>query len=265
MKDQPTILQKIFGEKKKRVEAGKQGFEYDSFVTRAKKFRHNEIPYRFTRGFGDKTKVNIIAEIKRASPSRGIINDNFDVGEMAKNYQDFGAAAISVLTEEDFFRGNIEDLITARNLTDLPVLRKDFIFDEFQIYESALIGADAILLIVAMLDDIELKTLYKLAFDLGLDVLVETHNFEELNRAIDLGANLIGVNNRNLHSFEVSLDVSRDLIKHKPENSLMICESGLSEGEELREMKDLGFDGFLIGESLMKSGDLKQTLGDLTT
>lgn len=265
MSDKPTILQEIFAQKKIRVEEAKTGFEYGEFVERAKKFRKDEIPNRFSKAFFDKSKINIIAEIKRASPSKGIINDSFDVGEVATNYQEFGATAISVLTEEDYFKGNIEDLITARNLTDLPILRKDFVFDEFQIYEAALIGADSILLIVAMLEDTQMQKLYSLACSLGLDVLVETHNLEELVRAIELGAKIIGVNNRNLQNFEVSLDVSRKLVEHKPKDVLFICESGLSKKEELIEMKELGFDGFLIGESLMKSRDLQTKLKELST
>lgn len=265
MNNQPTILQEIFEKKKLRVEEAKKGFEYGDFVQRAKRFRKEEIPNRFSNAFADKSKINIIAEIKRASPSKGIIKDSFDVGEVATNYQKFGARAISVLTEEDYFKGNIEDLITARNLTDLPILRKDFVFDEFQVYEAALIGADAILLIVAMLEDEDLQKLYSLACNLGLDVLVETHNLEELVRAIELGAKIIGVNNRNLHNFDVSLEVSRELISHKPNDVLMICESGLSKKDELIEMKKLGFDGFLIGESLMKSENLEKELKEFTT
>ncbi len=261
MNNQPTILQKIFERKRERVREAKQGFDYNEFVQRAKRERKNVIPNRFAQVFTDKSSINIIAEIKRASPSKGIINDIFDISEIAQNYEKFGAKAISVLTEEDFFKGNIEDLIAARNLTDLPILRKDFIFDEFQVYESKLICADAILLIVAMLEDKELQQLFELATELGLDVLVETHNLEELVRAIQLGAKIIGVNNRNLHTFEVSLDTSRELIKHKPKNTIMICESGLGKREELLEMKELGFDGFLIGESLMKSSN---SLKDLT-
>ncbi len=263
MSNKPTILQEIFEQKKIRVEQAKQGFEYGEFVDRAKKFRKDEIPNRFSKAFADNSRVNIIAEIKRASPSKGIINDDFDVGDVAQSYQEFGATAISVLTEEDYFKGNIEDLITARNLTDLPILQKDFVFDEFQVYEAALIGADAILLIVAMLEDTELQKLYALACDLGLDVLVETHNLEELVRTIELGAKIIGVNNRNLHTFEVSLDVSRNLVEHKPKDVLFICESGLSKKDELIEMKELGFDGFLIGEILMESNNIGKTLGNL--
>ncbi len=260
MNDQLTILQKIFERKKIRVERSKQGFEYGEFVQRARKFRNDEIPFRFSQAFSDRSIINIIAEIKRASPSRGVINDLFNIDEVARNYQEFGAAAISVLTEEDFFKGNIEDLIAARNLTDLPILRKDFMFDEFQIYESALIGADAILLIVAMLDDAKLEELYSLANGLGLDVVVETHNLDELARAAKLDAKIIGVNNRNLHTFEVSLDISKELIKAAPENVIMITESGLKTKGDIDELHELGFVGFLIGESLMSAENIGETL-----
>ena len=265
MKNQTTVLEKILARKKQRVEAAKEGFEYAEFVNRAKNFRKDREPYGFRKAFEDKHGLNIIAEIKRASPSKGVINENPDIGELACAYAKFGAKAISVLTEEDFFKGRIEDLLTAKNLTDLPVLRKDFIFDEFQVYESALIGADAVLLIVAMLADEELKNLYELANELGLDVLVETHDSAELERAKKLGAKLIGVNNRNLHTFGVSLDISRELIQYAPDNALMICESGLQRKEDLEEMKKLGFRGFLIGESLMRTDNLKEKFRELTT
>ena len=159
-----------------------------------------------------KNQINIIAEIKRASPSKGVINDEIDVAEVARNYENGGACAISVLTEEDRFKGSLDDLKTARNAVNLPILRKDFIFDEFQIYEAADAGADVILLIAAMLDDKDLANLYRLAEEiLGLDALIEIHTLEELERVKKIGAKIIGVNNRDLHSFKVSLDVSREL------------------------------------------------------
>ena len=260
---QPTILQEIFAQKKKRVEEAKQGFDYNAFVARARSFRRDETPNRFLQAFDDDSKINIIAEIKRASPSKGVINDKFYVDDLAPIYQENGACAISVLTEEDHFKGDVEDLMTARNLTDIPILRKDFIFDEFQIYEAALIGADAILLIVAMLDNETLKNLCSLAESLGLDVLVETHNLEELVRATDIGAKIIGVNNRNLHSFEVSLETSRELIKFAPKESILISESGLKTREDLVELKELGFNGFLIGESLMTAENSGEKLKSL--
>ncbi len=253
MNAQATILQEIFEQKRIRVEEAKKGFDYREFVTRAESFAETISGKRFINAFCDKTRINIIAEIKSASPSKGIIKENIDVGQIANTYEESGASAISVLTEEDNFGGSVDNLLTARNLTDLPILRKDFIFDEFQVYESLLICADAILLIVSMLEDRQLDSLYSLAIDLGLDVLVEVHNLEELERATKLDAKIIGVNNRNLHTFEVSLDTSRDLIKYAPKETIMITESGLKMKDDLVELRDLGFNGFLIGESLMKA------------
>nr|ALS88927.1 indole-3-glycerol phosphate synthase [uncultured bacterium] len=192
--------------------------------------------------------------MKRASPSKGVINDKIDVAEIAASYEKGGACAISVLTEEDRFKGSLRDLEEVRSVVEIPVLRKDFIFDEFQIYETAEAGADVILLIVAMLDDNDLQNLYRLAEqEMGLDVLVEVHTLEELERAKAIDAKIIGVNNRDLHSFKVSLDISRKLIKHAPNDALMIAESGLQTREDLIELKNLGFKGFLIGETLMRS------------
>ena len=213
----------------------------------------------------EKPGIKIIAEIKRASPSKGIINDRIDVAEVAKMYEKGGAAAISVLTEEDRFQGNLEDLKLVRKNVGIPILRKDFIFDEFQIYEAAEAGADVILLIAAMLDDETLTKLHNLAENkLGLDALVEIHTLEELARAEKIGAGIIGINNRDLHSFKVSLEVSRELIKHAPKDALMIAESGLSSIEDILELKDLGFSGFLIGETLMRSENAGETLAKLT-
>jgi indole-3-glycerol phosphate synthase len=209
----------------------------------------------------NRNNLNIIAEIKRASPSKGVINDKIDVAEVARSYERGGACAISVLTEEDRFQGSLEDLKTARAAVSLPILRKDFIFDEFQIYEAASAGADVILLIAAMLDDGTLVRLRRLTEDdLKMDALVEVHTLEELERAKKIGARLIGVNNRDLHSFKVSLDVSRALVKHAPADALMIAESGLQTREDLLELKDLGFRGFLIGETLMRSGKPESVL-----
>lgn len=260
----PTILQEILAAKRSRVEAAKRETDFDSLRKRAEQTRASAQPHRLHEALQNTGKPNIIAEIKRASPSKGIINDKIDVSETARNYERGGACAISVLTEQDFFQGSLEDLTTVRNAVSLPILRKDFIYDEFQITEAAAAGADAILLIAAMLDDEELMNLSSLAEqEFGLDVLLEIHTLEELNRAAQIGAKIIGVNNRNLHSFNVSLDVSRELIKHAPETASMISESGLQTREDLLELKSLGFSGFLIGETLMKSGDVEESLGRL--
>lgn len=258
------FLTQIIELKKKRLEISKQDRDFDELKKSAMAIRETKEKHRLQKGL-QKNRINIIAEIKRASPSKGVINDKIDVAEVAKSYEKGGACAISVLTEEDRFKGSLEDLKTARNSVSLPVLRKDFIFDEFQIYEAAEAGADAVLLIAAMLDDKDLENLYALAENLGLDALVEIHSLQELERVKIIGAKIIGINNRDLHSFKVSLDVSRKLIKHAPENALMITESGISTKDEILELRELGFNGFLVGETLMRSGNVEEELRRLTT
>lgn len=261
---QMNFLDEIYKLKKARVERAKENCDFEHIKNEALTRRQNATPHRLREALSNKNRINIIAEIKRASPSKGIINDQIDVAEVAQNYEIGGATAISVLTEEDRFKGSLEDLKTVRANVSLPVLRKDFFFDEFQIYETAAAGADVILLIVAMLDDETLNRLRVLIEDeLKMDALVEVHTLTELERAKEIGAKIIGVNNRDLQSFKVSLDVSRDLIKHAPTEVLMICESGLSTKDEILEMRKLGFSGFLIGETLMKSGDIEKELKNL--
>jgi indole-3-glycerol phosphate synthase len=261
-----TFLQKILEIKKQRVEAIKRETDFASLRGRAEQVRADSKPHRLGEVLRRENQMNVIAEIKRASPSKGIINDKIDVAETAKSYESGGACAVSVLTEEDFFAGSLSDLETVRSSVALPILRKDFIYDEFQIYEAAANGADAVLLIAAMLNDKDLLNLYRLAeIKLGLDVLLEVHTFEELERAGKIGAKIVGVNNRDLHSFVVSLDVSRQLIKRAPAAVLLVAESGLRTREDLFELRDLGYSGFLIGETLMKLSDAKKELRKLIT
>jgi indole-3-glycerol phosphate synthase len=196
-------------------------------------------------------RTSIIAEIKRASPSKGVIDRNIDPADVARTYEAGGACAISVLTEPEYFLGSIEDLKAVAAITDLPILRKDFTVDEFQIYEAAAAGADAILLIVAGLGASELRQLFHTASEIGIDAVIEVHNEAELEVASSLGPRIIGVNNRNLQTLEVSLETSRRLIRSKPKDVLMISESGITDHEEIVELKELGFDGFLVGESLI--------------
>lgn len=251
-----TILDEIFEVKRLRVEAAKLAIDKAELIERAETIHANAKPTRFRDILSDRSRINIIAEFKRASPSKGVINDQLSPADTSKLYEQGGATAISVLTEEDFFKGSLDDLRAIRAAVDLPILRKDFIFDPFQIYEAAAAGADAILLIAAMLDDNELESLRELAEEkLSLDALVEVHTLEELERVKKTGATLIGVNNRDLRSFDVSLDVSRELIKHAPAEAIMIAESGLSTREDILELQELGYSGFLIGETLMRSGD----------
>jgi len=233
-----TFLETIIESKRRRVESAKDGADINAVRNCALENRSNAAPHRFRTALQRHDRVNIIAEIKRASPSKGVINDQINVAERASEYELGGAAAVSVLTEEDFFKGSLEDLRLVRKATSLPVLRKDFIIDEFQIYEAAASGADAILLIAAALGDDELRQFISIAeTKLGLDVLLEVHDLDELERAKQLDAAVIGVNNRNLHSFEVSLDVSRELALNKPADSLFISESGLSSANEILELQ----------------------------
>lgn len=260
----PTVLSEILEKKKERVAAARKTIDLAVLMDSARDVRKNRPSNALRRAIADPGGVNIIAEIKRASPSKGIINDQIDVADMARRYASGGARAISVLTEEDFFSGSMADLAAARNAVDLPILRKDFIFDEFQVYEAAAAGADAILLIVAMLDFSTLNKLYSLAEEeLGVDALVEVHTMSELEIADRIGARLIGVNNRNLNTFEVSLDVSRELIRHRPNNAIMIAESGIRDRNDILGLHSVGYSGFLIGETLMRSGDPETALRNL--
>jgi len=209
-------------------------------------------------------RINIIGEFKRRSPSKGVIRKRADVGTMVRSYAAAGAAAVSVLTEADYFDGSLDDLRSAKAAVDIPVLRKDFLFDQYQIFEAAAAGADAILLIVAALDDESLLRLRQLAEDeLEMDALVEVHDDSEMARAIAAGATLIGVNNRNLHTFEVSLQTSLDLAAAAPSETILVSESGLSTAEDLSRLSAVGYRGFLIGESLMRAESPAEVLRGL--
>jgi len=207
----------------------------------------------------------IIAEIKRASPSKGPLAPNLDPAALALAYQQGGAAALSVLTDNSFFGGSLDDLLNARKATSLPVLRKDFIIDEYQVLEAAAHGADAILLIAAILDVNRLKKLREYAARFFMDSLVEVHNAEELEMALGSGAELIGVNNRDLRSFRVSLDTSLRLVRRIPAGILKVSESGIEAASDLRRLEDAGFDAFLIGEHLVKAADPALALKALLT
>ena len=212
----------------------------------------------------DMGRVNIIAEFKRRSPSAGIIRNDLKASEIVSCYERGGAYAISILTDEEYFGGSIADLCAARSTTDLPLLRKDFIIDPIQISEAAAAGADAVLLIVAALDDASLGELRAVAEDeLGLDALVEAHTSGELSRALAAGAKLIGVNNRDLSTFQVSLNTSEHLIAEAPLNKILISESGLQSADSLLRLSKIGFRGFLIGEALMRAPDPEKALHDL--
>ncbi|HEX7722543.1 MAG TPA: indole-3-glycerol phosphate synthase TrpC [Pyrinomonadaceae bacterium] len=210
-------------------------------------------------------RINIIAEFKRRSPSKGTINGDADPAAVARVYERGGAAAISVLTEEDFFSGSLDDLHAVRGQTPRPILRKDFILDDYQVYESAAAGAGALLLIVAALDDDSLRSLRELTEDeLAMDALVEVHTRDEMRRAINCGANIIGVNNRNLATFEVSLSTSIELAAVAPSATRLISESGIESREDIDRLRDAGYHGFLIGETLMRAANPETLLKEFT-
>ncbi len=195
----------------------------------------------------------IIAEIKKASPSAGLICRDFNPEKIAREYQDSGAAALSIITEVKYFRGGLEILAGLRWKSKLPMLRKDFLIDPYQIIEARYAGADAVLLIAALLDTPTLKSLREQAERLGMEALIEVHNEVELQRALDAGATLLGVNNRDLRSFEVSLDVSLNLARLLPKGVLAVTESGIRTAEDIRKLANAGYRGFLVGEQLMRS------------
>jgi indole-3-glycerol phosphate synthase len=199
--------------------------------------------------------VRIIAEFKRRSPSRGVIRKHFDLDQIHRAYQRGGADAYSVLTEEDHFAGSLEDLTSLRKLAELPLLRKDFLFHPYQIYESRAAGADALLLIVAALDDRRLIDLISLSRDLGMEALVEVHCEEELKRALECGAGVVGINNRNLHSFEVDIAVSLELARTLPGHVTGVSESGITGPEDIQRLQNAGIHAFLVGEHLMRAED----------
>ena len=221
------------------------------------------------RGFRDhlqqvaKTGPAVIAELKKASPSKGLIREPFHAAGLASQLANAGAAALSVLTEEQYFQGSLNNLMEASAATELPCLRKDFIVDQFQILESRAHRADAILLIVAGLAQPELESLYSRARETGLDVLVEVHDQAELDRAIAIGADIIGVNSRNLKTFEVSLDTTLRLADKIPADVLKVAESGIHDGHDISLLRSAGYQAFLIGESLMRAnqpGDMLRKL-----
>lgn len=260
-----NILSEIIARKRQVVARLRAGPDSRSIHERALAARANAAPHHLQHAMeSDPRRLNIIAEFKRRSPSAGIIRDDLSVTDVARCYERGGACAISVLTDEQYFGGSTDDLTAVRASTDLPILRKDFIIDPIQIYEAAIAGADAVLLIAGALDDTALAILRAIAEDeLALDALTEVHTSEELRRALNAGAKMIGVNNRSLQTFQVSLETSERLIAEAPRDRVMISESGLKSAKSLRHLQALGFRGFLIGEALMRAPDPEAALRDL--
>lgn len=220
-----------------------------------------------TRGFGNALSspggIKLIAEVKKASPSKGVIRDNFDPVGIARIYEDSGAACISVLTEKKFFQGSLDHLGMIRKAVDLPLLRKDFIIDEYQIFEARAAGADAILLIAACLDKPQIQDFLGCARDFGLDALVESHTPKELDKALSAGAMLIGINNRDLTTFSVSLQTTFDMLKDIPDDRIVVSESGISSREDIARLEQAGVDAVLVGEALMREKEIGRKVKEL--
>lgn len=244
-----TILDKIVAEKRKEVNSNKERFPPNSLESTDFFKRECFSMKDFIRR---PELSGIIAEVKRKSPSKGIINDDFSVGQVSKGYVNAGASGLSILTDRDFFGGSNEDLLCARKINSCPILRKDFIIDEYQIIEAKSIGADVILLIAACLSSDELRNFAACAKSLGLEVLMEIHNELELDKTLNEHLDIVGVNNRNLKTFKTSLDTSYDLVDKIPNEFLKISESGLQFPETLIDLGKAGFEGFLMGENFMK-------------
>ena len=261
-----NFLSQILAQKREIVAQLRRDSSVNRLCDHALETRRTAAPHRLLQALkSESPRLKIIAEYKRRSPSAGTIRGNLSADEVARRYERGGACAISVLTDEAHFGGSIADLRIVRSTTTLPILRKDFIVDPIQVYEGAIAGADAVLLIAGALDDAALSEMRALAEDqLGLDALIEVHTSNELRRALNAGANIIGVNNRNLQSFQVSLETSERLIAEAPHDKIMISESGLQNAQSLRRLHELGFDGFLIGETLMRASDAEKALRDLT-
>ena len=214
------------------------------------------------RGFVDAIRARlaagepaVIAEVKKASPSKGVMRDPFEPASIAKSYAAGGAACLSVLTDEDFFQGSESALVAAREACNLPVIRKDFIIDDYQVFEARAMGADCILLIVAALNDAQMKGLYERAVELGMDVLVEVHDAEELTRALALNPMLLGINNRDLRTFDVSLNTTLSLLKDVPDGVTVVTESGILDTSDVQQMRSAGIQSFLVGEAFMRADE----------
>lgn len=246
-----TKLEEILAATRARVAETKRLANIDEIAAAAKRYP--------PRGFSENLRrvaqsgPAIIAELKKASPSKGLIRPDFNVPKLAAQLESAGAAALSVLTDEPFFQGSLCNLELASRTVSIPCLRKDFTVDEFQLLEARAFRADAALLIVAALAQEQLVALYRCARGLELDVLVEVHDAAELDRALAAGCDLIGVNNRNLHTFEVTLNTSVDLAQRIPAEIIKVAESGIDSADDIARLRDAGFDAFLIGESLMRA------------
>jgi len=259
----PTILRRILARKAEEVAERRRARPLAQLEAR----NRGEAPprgfYRALAHRAGQAEPAVIAEIKKASPSKGVIREDFQPAQIAGSYQRGGATCLSVLTDRDFFQGGDHCLEEARAACDLPVLRKDFTIDPYQVVEARAIGADAVLLIVAALEDERMRELADAALDVGVDVLVEVHNRDELERALELSTPLVGINNRDLHTFETRLETTLDLLPHIPSDRLVVTESGIHTPDDVARMRDANVQSFLVGEAFMRADEPGEKLREL--
>ena len=256
----PDILKKIVSRKHEEIDEGIKRVPLERMIELASNADQTRGFYNALQSKVKQKQSGIIAEIKKASPSKGVLRENFDPVEIAKSYESGGASCLSILTDRDFFQGDPLFLIKARAAVSIPVIRKDFIVDPYQVYESRAMGADCILLIVSCLKDSELKSLSQLASSLGMDTLVEVHDRDEIYRALKLKLPMLGINNRNLKNFEVSLQTTIDLLSEIDDDKLVITESGITSKTDVELMHNHNVFGFLIGEAFMRDSNPGQKL-----
>lgn len=249
-----SILKDIIAKKKEKILLAKQILSEEELKNNIQAL---PVARPFIEAINKPRVISLIAEIKKASASQGVIREDFNFKDIALAYQDAGAQAISVLTEEDYFLGNIAYINEIKKIVNLPVLRKDFIFEPYQIYESRFYGSDAVLLIADLLPKDKLSELMKLAFDLGMDYLVEVHTEKELRKVLSLKAPLIGINNRDLHTFEVNLKTTEKLFTLIPKDKVIVVESGIKTRQDILFLKVLGVNAVLIGEAFMSAADIR--------
>ena len=261
------ILKKILSVKVNEIESAKSRESFSALRNRVENdIDLKEIRRNFEEALRRKIAAGhagVIAEVKKASPSKGVIREAFYPDEIARSYEKHGAACLSVLTDKDFFQGSPDYLLEAKAACSLPVLRKDFMIDPYQVYEAGAWGADCILLIVAALSDSQMAELEACAFELGMNVLVEVHNAEELERALALKRSLLGINNRDLRTFKTSIQNTIDLLPGLPKDKLVVTESGILQKEDVQKMRQAGVNAFLIGEAFMRAKEPGEELAKL--
>ncbi len=263
MSDIPDILERILALKREEIAERRQRRSASELEA---KLEQASPPRGFVASLQDRIEQGqpaVIAEIKKASPSKGVIRADFDPPAIAKSYERGGAACLSVLTDEDFFQGSDDYLVAARAACSLPVIRKDFIIDDYQLLEARAMGADCVLLIVAALEQSRLRALYQRATGLGLDVLVEVHDREEMLRALELDLPMIGVNNRDLRTFDTRLETSLELLELLPPDRFLVTESGIHSRDDVRLMRENGIHAFLVGEAFMRADEPGQALAEM--